>query len=310
MPRAKEAFISLHTDPSVHHPSLLLTQIPVPPLVLPVPVGRSLVRLTHRVPRGLQRPSFRTPEPGGRQEWPGGLKEEGGGRAAMWSFWCLLAWFPALPASHPGLRKCLEEIVPGLLGLAQYLPLDPLQSPTCASRESAAAAMLFHQSWTSVVKDGGGIPLEEARHPEESVKINTFDTEGSTEADEAGARSQALGAKLCPCRPGEWGSHREARRVSLVVSRMTWALVVASSLGQRAQTEERGWRGLTVPWCQLPGHSEEAGCWSSTAGIVQGARGHVLGAGAGMKMSRLTSGNCSFTVPPQLLVLLLGPGSL
>ena len=45
MPRA-EAFISLHTDPSVHHPSLLLTRIPVPLLVLPVPVGRSLVRLT------------------------------------------------------------------------------------------------------------------------------------------------------------------------------------------------------------------------------------------------------------------------
>ena len=30
----------------------------------------------------------------------------------MWSFWCLLAWFPALTAATPGSINALEEIVP------------------------------------------------------------------------------------------------------------------------------------------------------------------------------------------------------
>lgn len=124
-------------SPSPPHPD------PCALLVLPVPVGRSLVRLTP-CQGGLQRPSFRTPEPGGRQDGLGfEEREEGGGRTAMWSFWCLLAWFPALPAATPGSVNAWRRLSLGpSLGPAQCLPLDHC-SPHLRV-PSPAATMLFH----------------------------------------------------------------------------------------------------------------------------------------------------------------------
>ena len=157
MPRA-EAFISLHADTSVHHPSLLLTQIPVPRLVLPIPVGRE-PGVADTMCQGGCRPSFWTPEPGGRREGLGFEVRGGrGGRRGTWSFWCLLAWFPALPATAPGSVNALEEIVPRVcLGAAQRLALDRHSLPPACPESPAARQALSSRSWTSVVKGPGGM---------------------------------------------------------------------------------------------------------------------------------------------------------
>lgn len=80
----------------------------------------------------------------GRRAW--GLKkgEEGGRRMGMWSFWCLLAWFPALTAATPGSINALEEIVPrASLGPAQCLPLDHRSLPPACPESPTAGTALF-----------------------------------------------------------------------------------------------------------------------------------------------------------------------
>lgn len=74
------------------------------------------------------------------------------------------------------------------------------------------------------------------RAPPSRRNVVSYDTEGSTEADEAGARSQALGAKLVLADPESGQPSGGPPGSPWLLSGMTWALVVASSLGQRAQT--------------------------------------------------------------------------
>ena len=81
-----------------------------------------------------------------------------GGRRGTWSFWCLLAWFPALPATAPGSVNALEEIVPRVcLGAAQRLALDRHSLPPACPESPAAGQALSSRSWTSVVKGPGGM---------------------------------------------------------------------------------------------------------------------------------------------------------
>lgn len=147
MPRAED-FISLHADTSVHHPSLLLTQIPVPWLVLPIPVGREPGATDTMCQGGCRDPASgpQNLEEGGRA-W--GLKkgEERGWEEGDLVLLVPSSLAPCSPSRHPGLHKCPEEIVPRVcLGPAQRLPLDCHSLPPTRPESPAAATTLFHLS--------------------------------------------------------------------------------------------------------------------------------------------------------------------